>query len=78
MQDHTVDVIKRMKEIATLMNLSSEVMEAEGISAEEIEGMRYACLLFAVRVREAACSYHVYGLQSLYSGLDLGFHVCRV
>jgi hsp70-interacting protein len=39
MQDHTVDVIKRMKEISTVMNLPGEVIEAQGITAEELEGM---------------------------------------
>ncbi len=38
MQDHTVDVIKRMKEISTVMNLPGEVIEAQGITAEELEG----------------------------------------
>jgi hsp70-interacting protein len=39
MRDHTVDVIKRMKEISAVMNLPAEVVESQGITPEELEGM---------------------------------------
>jgi hsp70-interacting protein len=39
MQDQTVDVVKRMKEISMVMNLPPEVLEAQDITVEEIEGM---------------------------------------
>ena len=42
MQAQTVDVIKRMKEITTVMNLPGEVLEAQGITDEEIEGTSFA------------------------------------
>lgn len=38
MRDHTVDVIKRMKEISAVMNLPAEVVESQGITPEELEG----------------------------------------
>ncbi|KAG0602939.1 hypothetical protein M758_10G053400 [Ceratodon purpureus] len=39
MQAQTLDVVKRMKEISTVMQLPGEVIEAQGITPEEIEGM---------------------------------------
>ncbi|KAG0616390.1 hypothetical protein M758_5G111200 [Ceratodon purpureus] len=39
MQEQTVDIVKRMKEISMVMNLPSEVLEAQDITPEEIEGM---------------------------------------
>lgn len=38
MQAQTVDVVKRMKEISMVMNLPSEVLEAQDITPEELEG----------------------------------------
>jgi hypothetical protein len=58
MQAQTVDVIKRMKEISTVMNLPGEVLEAQGITAEELEGMGFVgCIWLSsfVRGRRAAC-----------------------
>lgn len=42
MQAQTLDVVKRMKEISTVMQLPGEVIEAQGITPEEIEGMSSA------------------------------------
>lgn len=39
MQDQTVDIVKRMKEISMLMSLPTEVLEAQNITVEELEGM---------------------------------------
>lgn len=39
MQEQTVDIIKRMKEITMVMNLPNEILEAQDITPEEIEGM---------------------------------------
>ena len=41
MQEQTVDIIKRMKEITMVMNLPNEILEAQDITPEEIEGMSY-------------------------------------
>lgn len=51
MRDHTVDVIKRMKEISAVMNLPAEVVESQGITPEEIEGM--SSLLRFISIIEA-------------------------
>lgn len=41
MQEYTVNVIKRMKEISSVMNLPGEVIEAQGITPEELEGTSF-------------------------------------
>lgn len=39
MQNQTVDVIRRMKVISTVMNMPTEVLKAEGVSDEDLESM---------------------------------------
>lgn len=39
MQNQTVDVIRRMKEISMVMNMPSEVLQAEGVTDEDLEAM---------------------------------------
>lgn len=39
MQAQTVDVIKRMKEISMVMNMPTEVLQSQGVSIEELQGM---------------------------------------
>lgn len=51
MQSQTVDVIKRMREISAVMNLPGEVLEAQGITAEELEGTRFVAQLEELLVR---------------------------
>ncbi len=38
MQSQFLDVIKRMKEIALVMNMPVPVLEAQGVTVEELEG----------------------------------------
>lgn len=38
MQSQTVDVIKRMKEITMVMQTPEQVLEAQGVTAADIEG----------------------------------------
>ena len=38
MQEQTLDVIKRMKEIAMIMNMPPEALEAQGVTTEDMEG----------------------------------------
>lgn len=38
MQAETVDVVKRMKEITLVMNTPEDVLEAQGVTLENIEG----------------------------------------
>lgn len=47
MQEQTVDVVKRMKEISMVMNLPSEVIEAQDITPDDIEGV--SCVLLFKR-----------------------------
>eukprot|EP01018_Ginkgo_biloba_P032477 Gb_06438 [translate_table: standard] len=39
MQAQTVDVVKRMKEITTIMQMPQEVLEAQGVTVEDLEGI---------------------------------------
>uniref|UniRef100_A0A0C9S4L9 TSA: Wollemia nobilis Ref_Wollemi_Transcript_24998_1838 transcribed RNA sequence n=1 Tax=Wollemia nobilis TaxID=56998 RepID=A0A0C9S4L9_9CONI len=39
MQAQTVDVVKRMKEITTIMQTPQEVLEAQGVTVEDLEGI---------------------------------------
>lgn len=39
MQSQTVDVVKRMKEITLVMQTPEEVLEAQGVTATDIEGL---------------------------------------
>lgn len=39
MQNQTVDVVKRMKEISMLMNIPTEVLEEQNITVEDIQGI---------------------------------------
>jgi hsp70-interacting protein len=39
MQSQFLDVIKRMKEIALVMSMPVPVLEAQGVTVEELEGM---------------------------------------
>lgn len=38
MQSQVLDVIKRMKEIALVMSMPVPVLEAQGVTVEELEG----------------------------------------
>jgi hsp70-interacting protein len=38
MQSQVLDVIKRMKEIAMVMSMPVPVLEAQGVTVEELEG----------------------------------------
>lgn len=38
MQAQSVDVVKRMKEITQVMQTPEQVLEAQGVSSEDIEG----------------------------------------
>lgn len=39
MQGQTVDVIKRMKEITIVMKTPEQVLESQGVTAQDIEGV---------------------------------------
>ncbi|KAL5709525.1 hypothetical protein ACHQM5_020205 [Ranunculus cassubicifolius] len=39
MQGQTIDIIKRMKEITTVMQIPEEVLESQGVTSSDIEGM---------------------------------------
>lgn len=39
MQDQTVDVIRRMKEIAMVMNMPVEALQAQGVTVEDLEAL---------------------------------------
>ncbi|BBN08732.1 hsp70-interacting protein [Marchantia polymorpha subsp. ruderalis] len=39
MQNQTIDVIRRMKEITTVMNMPQQVLDDQGVTAEELEKM---------------------------------------
>lgn len=39
MQAQTVDVLKRMKEISLVMQTPEQVLESQGITPQDIEGM---------------------------------------
>ena len=50
MQAQSVDVVKRMKEITQVMQTPEEVLEAQGVNPEDIEGIfifraTHSCLL---------------------------------
>ena len=45
MQAQTVDVIKRMKEITLVMQTPEQVLESQGVTPSDIEGIKYVCLL---------------------------------
>ena len=38
MQEQTVDVIRRMKEISTVMNIPLESLLSQGVTIEDLEG----------------------------------------
>lgn len=39
MQAQTVDVVKRLKEITLVMQTPEQVLESQGVTAEDIEGL---------------------------------------
>lgn len=39
MQGQTIDVIKRMKEIALVMKTPEQVLESQGVTPQDIEGL---------------------------------------
>lgn len=41
MQGQTVDVIKRMKEIALVMKTPEQVLESQGVTPQDIEGVYF-------------------------------------
>ena len=44
MQEQTVDVIRRMKEISTVMNIPLESLLSQGVTIEDLEGWRLKSL----------------------------------
>ena len=44
MKAQTIDVVKRMKEISAVMQTPQEVLEAQGVTVEEMEGNSFIYL----------------------------------
>lgn len=46
MQSQTVDVVKRMKEITLVMRTPEQVLEEQGVTAADIEGIMLVVISF--------------------------------
>jgi hypothetical protein len=67
-QHMMMDVVSRMREIALLMSTPPAVLEAQGITHDDIEGMgQLYCMI-------AGCISHISCLNSLNTHASVGFY----
>lgn len=74
MQAQSVDVVKRMKEITLVMQTPEQVLEAQGVTSADIEGIIYHKSLVFLFLSLIKFSF----LFQLYINFGLGSGVCQL
>jgi hypothetical protein len=57
MQENTIDVVKRMKEITLVMKTPEDVLQSQGVTPENIEGTVWSVISIVLTMKHSRVAF---------------------